>query len=43
VDTVSPEFPFNPDTARFTGGQWLIDDNHALMFHQPTSTVLTQP
>jgi len=42
VDTVSPEYRLEPtDSGSFTWSELDIDDDHALMMHEPTRAIFS--
>ena len=44
MDAISPEYRLDPTTianSTFIYGEWAIDDDHALMMHQPTRLIFS--
>jgi hypothetical protein len=42
MDAISPEYRLEPTGhGSFTWGEWQIDDDHALMMHEPTRAVFS--
>jgi hypothetical protein len=42
MDAISPEYRLEPTgPGSFTWGEWQIDDDHALMMHEPTRAVFS--
>lgn len=42
TDAISPEFRLEPEgPGSFRWSEWQIDDDHALMFHQPTRALFS--